>query len=296
MRAVQGHVTLVAATALVIGLAACNSTEAPTGVLRQQGARGVADVVVADAASLAGAAAYNTTSGVAMASAPASTTTSQPCPAISPLPVVNSDGDMPPDSVHFDFTGCIIQRPLETVTLSGMIDFVDPTPTVPDHSHRTRFTDFTRTVTKLLSGRTTSIELNGVRTFTGTADALEHSETNFRTDYTYADGSTATHVKTWSSTFTADVPGSIQLGSPLPSGTWTITGTSTWTRADRTYSLSVTTNPPLHYNADCTVAPKFDAGTITAVVTPHSPTMNITLQVTARRQHTGARRRAARLW
>ncbi len=289
MRAVNGHVTLVAATALVIGLAACNSTEAPTGVLTQQEAQSVADVIVADAASLADAAAYNTTSGVAMASAPASTTTSQPCPAISPLPVVNRDGDMPPDSVHFDFTGCIIQQPLETITLSGAIDYVDPTPTTTDHSRRVRFTDFTRTVMKILSGRTTSVELNGVRTFTGTADALEHSETNFRTDYTYADGSTATHLKTWSSTFTADVPGSIQFGSPLPSGTWNITGTSTWTRGDRTYSLSVTTNPPLHYNADCTVAPKFDAGTISAVVTRNGQTMNITVQFTACGQYTVTR-------
>ena len=289
MRAVYGHVTLPAATALALGLAACSSMEGPNAVLTQQEAQSMADVVVADAASLADAASYDAASGVPMASAPASATTAQPCPTISPLPVVNRDGDMPPDSVHFDFTGCVIQRPLETVTLSGMIDFVDPTPTVPDHSHRTRFTDFTRTVTKLLSGRTTSIELNGVRTFTGTADALEHSETNFRTDYTYADGSTATHLKTWSSTFTADVPGSIAFGSPLPSGTWNITGTSTWTRADRTYSLSVTTNPPLHYNADCTVAPKFDAGTITAVVTRNGQTMNITVQFTACGQYTVTR-------
>jgi len=289
MRAVKGHVTLVAATALALGLAACSSMEGPNAALTQQEAQSVADVVVADAASLADAASYDAASGVPMASVPASATTAQPCPAISPLPVVNSDGDMPPDSVHFDFTGCVIQRPLETVTLSGMIDFVDPTPTVPDHSHRTRFTDFTRTVTKLLYSKTTSIELNGVRTFTGTADALEHSETNFRTDYTYADGSTATHVKTWSSTFTADVPGSIAFGSPLPSGTWNIAGTSTWTHGDRTYSLSVTTNPPLHYNADCTVAPKFDAGTISAVVTRNGQTMNITVQFTACGQYTVTR-------
>ena len=289
MRAVQGHVTLVAATALVIGLAACTSTEAPTGVLSQQEAQAVADAVVTDAASLTDAAAYNATSGVAMASAPASTPTSQPCPVVSPLPVVNSDGDMPPDSLNFAFAGCIIQRPLETITLSGAIDYVDPTPTTTDHSARVRFTDFTRTVMKLLSGRTTSVELNGARTFTGTADVLEHSETNFRTDYTYADGSTATHLKTWSSTFTADVLGSIQFGSPLPSGTWNIAGTSTWTRGDRTYSLSVTTNPPLHYNADCTVAPKFDAGTISAVVTRNDRTMNITVQFTACGQYTVTR-------
>src|SRR2546421_4224133 len=254
MRAVKGHVTLLAATALALGLAACSSMGGPNALLTQQEAQSVADVVVADAASLADAASYDAASGVPMASVPASATTAQPCPAISPLPVVNSDGDMPPDSVHFDFTGCVIQRPLETVTLSGIIDFVDPTPTVPDHSHRTRFTDFTRTVTKLLYSKTTSIELNGVRTFTGTAGALRHSETNFRTDYTYADGSTATHVKTWSSTFTAGVPGSIQLGSPFPSGTRTNTGTPTPTRAGRTDSLSVTTDPPLPHNTACTRA------------------------------------------
>src|SRR5437667_7935506 len=217
MRAVKGHVTLLAATALALGLAACSSMEGPNALLTQQEAQSVADVVVADAASLADAASYNAASGVPMASAPASATTA-PCPTISPLPVVNSDADTPPDSVHFDFTGCIIQQPLETIILSGAIDYVDPTPTTADHSRRVRFTDFTRTVMKLLAGRTTSVELNGVHTFTGTPDVLEHSETNFRTDYTYADGSTATHLKTWSSTFTADVLGSIQFGSPLPSG------------------------------------------------------------------------------
>src|SRR3989442_11555947 len=172
MRAVKGHVTLLAATALALGLAACSSMEGPNALLAQQEAQSVADVVVADAASLADAASYDAASGVPMASAPANATTA-PCPTISPLPVVNRDGDMPPDSVHFDFTGCIIQQPLETITLSGAIDYVDPTPTTADHSRRVRFTDFTQTVTKLLSGRTTSIELNGVRTFTGTADALE---------------------------------------------------------------------------------------------------------------------------
>src|SRR3989449_4438145 len=116
--------------------------------MTQQEAQSVADVVVADVASLADAASYDAASGVPMASAPANATTAQPCPTISPLPVVNRDGDMPPDSVHFDFTGCIIQQPLETITLSGAIDYVDPTPTTADHSRRVRFTDFTRTVTK----------------------------------------------------------------------------------------------------------------------------------------------------
>src|SRR5207245_10783264 len=116
MRAVKGHVTLLAATALALGLAACSSMEGPNALLTQQEAQAVADAVVTDAASLSEAATYNATSGVPMAGAPASTTTA-PCPTISPQPVVNSDADLPPDSVHVDFTGCTIQQPLEHITL-----------------------------------------------------------------------------------------------------------------------------------------------------------------------------------
>src|SRR3989441_12863234 len=115
MRAVKGHVTLVAATALALGLAACSSMEGPNAALTQQEAQSAADVVVADAASLADAASYDAASGVPMASVPASATTAQPCPAISPLPVVNRGGDMPPDSAPFDLTGCGTHWPVEPV-------------------------------------------------------------------------------------------------------------------------------------------------------------------------------------
>src|SRR2546425_580754 len=90
MRAVKGHVTLLAATALALGLAACSSMEGPNALLTQQEAQSVADVVVADAASLADAASYNAASGVPMASAPASATTA---PAGPP-------GPQPPDAPH----------------------------------------------------------------------------------------------------------------------------------------------------------------------------------------------------
>src|SRR5207244_13309614 len=107
----------------------------------------------------------------------------------------------------------------------------------------------------------------GLRLTCWAATPLQHSETNFRTDYVYRDGSTASHVKTWSSSFTADVPGSIQRDAPLPSGTWSINGTSSWTRGTRSYALTVTTNAPLHHSASCDKVPRFDAGTPEAAVT-----------------------------
>src|SRR2546427_6239140 len=97
MRAVKGHVTLLAATALALGLAACSSMEGPNALLTQQEAQAVADAVVTDAASLSEAATYNATSGVPMAGAPPSTTPA-PCPTLNPPPPGTSPARPPPHS------------------------------------------------------------------------------------------------------------------------------------------------------------------------------------------------------
>jgi hypothetical protein len=47
-----------------------------------------------------------------------------------------------------------------------------------------------------------------------------------------------------------------------------------------TWSASVTTNPALHYNAACTDAPRFDAGTLTLVVTRTGATSTVTIDYT----------------
>src|SRR5207249_505841 len=157
-----------------------------------------------------------------------------------------SDGDPVPDSVNVDFTGCTVTSGSYTATLGGTIDYIDPTPTTTDWALRTRHTDFSRSVTNNVTGKTRSAVENGVRMVSGSADQLQFTETDFRTDYTFATGATASHVRTWSSTFTADQAGSIQAGSPLPSGNWNITGTSTWTSGLLSYWLAVTTKPQPH--------------------------------------------------
>jgi len=126
------------------------------------------------------------------------------------------------------------QPPLTTYPLVAL-----PRPTGAPTSH----TDFSRSVTNSVTGKTRSVVENGVRMVTGSADQLQFTETDFRTDYTFATGATASHVRTWSSTFTADQAGAIQAGSPLPSGNWNIAGSSTWTSGLLSYSLAVTTTP-----------------------------------------------------
>jgi hypothetical protein len=288
-----------AAVALVIGVNACSTdqgTAPATPIVSQAQAESLAKIVVSDVvsemgtATMEGVAAAPAAAAPLFATAPTGTSTASQCiPAKSPAAPLDSDHDGVPDSVRFNYTGCVISYPLAIDSLSGTIDLIDPTPLTADHAVERVFTNFRRANVNLLSGTTTAVTDNGVRTAAHDMTTLRTSETNFRTDYVYANGATAEHVRTWTTLFTADVAGSIQPNALLPSGTWTITGTSAWTRGHSSYSLTVTTNPPLHYNASCTTAPRFDAGTITAVVTKGTHTMTVTIQFTACGKYTVTR-------
>src|SRR4029077_14248549 len=207
----------IAAAAL---LAACNNANSPSAVLSQLEANAVAEEITTDAAGLAQGATYNSSSGAPFAvgpmmGAPVMPTTSGSCtPTITPASPTNSDGDPVPDSVKVDFTGCTVTHGSYTATLGGTIDYVDPTPTTTDRALRTRHTAFSRSVTNSVTGGTRSVVENGVRMVTGSADQLLLPEAGFGTDYPFAPGATASHVRTWSSTFTADQAGTIQAGSP----------------------------------------------------------------------------------
>jgi hypothetical protein len=280
--------SLLPLAALALAVAACknDSNMAPTTpLLSQAEADSLAATVVANVdgeittATMDG---FGSGSLAATASAPVGSATATQCiPAKSPTPILDSDADGVPDSVRFDYAGCVISRPLVLDTLSGTIDLIDPTKATKDRAVERVFTDFERVTVKLLTGARSSVTDNGVRRASRDTTTLHSSETNFRTDFVGPRGGTSEHVRTWESLFTADVPGSIQPNTLLPSGTWSVNGTSSWTRGQRSYSLTVTTNPPLHYNASCTDAPRFDAGKITAVVMRGAQTVTVTIAFTA---------------
>src|SRR5437773_2613708 len=241
-----GH-RLTAGTITVAVFTACSPdspSTSPNPVLTQPGANAVAEVVATDAASLVGGATFDAATGMPFAAAPmpgapAMATSSASCtPTRSPSPPTNSDGDPVPDSVRIDFTGCTFTGDAHTVTLSGSIDIVDPTPAITGRAFRTRNDAFTRTVTNTTTGTTRSVVENGVRSVIGTPDQIQLTDT-MQTDYTFATGATASHARKWLATFVADQAGSIQMGSPLPSGNWSVSGSSTWTSGTNSYSLSV---------------------------------------------------------
>lgn len=277
--------TLAAVLAFVALGAACSDSAGPgQAALSDAQADSLAEVVTMDMDAEIDAA---TSSG---ASAGMSFSSGVPClPTISPTPVVNTDGDRTPDSVRIAFAACANTWPFHTDSISGSIDLIDPTPAVAGANARFVFTDLAHKRVFTISGLWTSVTLNGVRQAARDASTLQHTVTNFTTDFVFRNGGTASHARTWSTNFTADVAGSIQFDSALPSGTWNISGTSSWTRGSRTHQVTVSTNPALHFNASCTVVPRFDSGTLTAVVTRNSAQSTVTVQFTACGQYTVTR-------
>ena len=291
----------VTALAAVAALDACSSsTTSPTSgtpALSAAQADTVAAVLTDDAEGLSDGATATGSAGsgasFSVARLPGSTpsfSTFLLCsPVRSPLPIVNSDADLVPDSVRVDFTGCLINRPFVADSLAGTIDFIDPTPTVTDHQVKRVFTNFYVQKRRIVLGDTVSNLWNGTQTFSRDSSQAQFTETAFTLVHTFPNGTQATHVRTWSSTFTADTAGTIQDDTPLPSGLRNITGNSTWTYGGRTWNFAVTTNPALHRNDTCTTVPLFDSGVMTVVATRPSETTTLTITFTGCGTYTVAR-------
>ena len=200
------------------------------------------------------------------------------CIARTPASPADGDADGVPDSVRFTLNACVITYPAETDTLRGIIDILDPTLATADNAVKRIFTSAVRV--RLRSGKLSTETVNGTRMTTRDATTLTHTETNFSTAYVFPDQSAATHVRSWTSTFTADVASSIMADQTLPSGNWTISGSSSWSQGGNMYSLAVSTGAALHYSASCTATPRFDSGKLTVVVTLGSQTSTVTVTFT----------------
>ncbi|HTR21310.1 MAG TPA: hypothetical protein VMH88_10695 [Gemmatimonadales bacterium] len=211
-----------------------------------------------------------------------------PCVSRSPASPANSDADPVPDSVRITFADCVATFPASSDTVSGTIDIFDPTPTVTDHAWKHIFTDLTRVHVGPL-GRESIITFNGTRQGSRDSAQIAFTSTNVSTTWQWPSGGTASHERSWTLLFTADAAGTIVPDSALPSGSLTIAGTSTWTRGARSWTIDVTTPSALHYDASCTVRPKFDSGTIAAVVTRGANTSHLSIQFTACGQYTVTR-------
>jgi len=265
------------AAAVALGEAACSGSTSPSTLLTQTQAALLADGItfdaegeISDATSTGGTAVYTDAPPVG------GTSLSPQCtPTRSPASPTDTDGDGVPDSVQVTLSNCILTYgSTETDTLNGTIIFQDPTPTTLDHNVKRTYVNTQRV--RFRSSAHSSETWSGVRTMTRDSTALHSTASNFTTSWVFPTGGTATNTRTWNSTFTADTPGSITADQTLPSGIWSISGTSTWSSGGTTYNVSIATNA-LHYNATCSSTPRFDSGSLTATVTLGTQTGTVTI-------------------
>src|SRR2546425_1154783 len=181
------HPLLALGTAVIAALAvtACNNdrgTAPPAPILSQVQAESLAKTVVADVAGEISTATMDGASGTAMApsnaSAPVPSSAGPQClPTVSPTPALDADNDGVPDSVRFDYSGCVISYPLAIDSVSDTIDLLDPTKLTADHAVERVFTDFKRVTVNLVSGAKTSVTENGTRMASHDGTTLRGSET-----------------------------------------------------------------------------------------------------------------------
>jgi hypothetical protein len=273
---------LAAAVALGVGACSSSTTIPCEACVTNQDAAEVAEGLsldvegeVSEATSTGSVAAYADAPAVGNLgfAAPQCTVTRSPA---SPL---DSDNDSVPDSVSLALSTCVLTySPQETDTLLGTVIIKDPTPTTPDHNVQRTYLQVFRSRER--AGVRSTETWNGTRVMTRDSSSLTQVETGFATTFGLPDGSTAIHTRTWTSKFTADLPGSIVANQALPSGTWTITGTGTWTVGSTSYGVTLSTTTPLHYNASCTSTPRFDAGVLKAAMTEGTGTGTVTITFT----------------
>jgi len=251
---------LVAAAAWVAAACSASSSSStfltnPQAAEVSQGVSLDAEGEISDATATGGVATYTDAPAIGNLglAAPLCTITRAPS---SPT---DTDGDGVPDSVSLTINGCVLTYAgvgggfAETDTLLGTIIVKDPTPTTADHNVQRMFVQVERIRQRggpSGSAAVRSTETwNGTRTTTRDSSTLKQVESGFVTSFVLPDGNAPSNSKTWTSTFTADTAGSIKADKPLPSGTWSITGTGTWTIASTTYNVTVTTTVPLHFIA-----------------------------------------------
>lgn len=270
-------------------LAACSSSTTGNGggsatLMTAQEANAAADVVVNDIldesegatatdASTAFFAGSTEAPGGQMALAAAA-----PWWAIcTPAPVRTVSGS----TATFVFTNCRASRlvPLESITRNGTVAITRTTG-----SRSIVFTDFRKDWDRLSfrTGQrvTFSSTRNGTRLVTRddgsvlTRQVYGATQADaFRTAFVGEDSATGTHLRRWTASFTADTAGTIVRDQPLPTGKYTLNGSSEWSRtkdgATKSWSFQVQTGADgVHYNPACTAAgPSFDRGSLTVVAT-----------------------------
>jgi hypothetical protein len=254
---------------LILALAGCGDpTEAAGNLLSAAETSDIADAVADEvdqaAASLTGdGPAFGVVAGP---SAP------PPMPFITGCSTVDNttdtDADGAPDNATYTFAlpACRFTGFRGgSLEVTGAIALSDPTPTGADFNFLATLNDFQFKFTAPDPRYTFTATRNGTRNLTGNAQgvSLSNNITVVRS-LLGRPGATVSHNLLLS--FRPAQGQGLALGQPLPDGTFTKSGTFTWTRFGISRTFTVTTVTPLTWDSSCTTDRKIASGEIRATL------------------------------
>jgi hypothetical protein len=244
----------VAGSLLILGMSACGDSSNPSGatVLSLTETNDIADAEADEADQAVGSI---TNEGDGSGCATVDNTT-------------DTDADGVPDDATFSFAlpACTFTGFRGgTLELTGTINISDPTPNSADFNSLATLLDFQFKLTSPLPVRTFTATRNGTRALSGDAAgvSLSNNITLVRSAPNRAD---ATISNNFVLSFTPTAGEVLALGQPLPNGTFTESGTFTWSRGSLTRTFTVTTVNALVWDASCTTDRKIVAGEIHATL------------------------------
>lgn len=260
----------IAGSLLILGMSACGDSSNPSGatVLSVTETNDIADAAADEADQAVGSI---TSEGAAFSVASRQSATAFYAPPIGCATVDNTtdtDADGAPDDATFTFAlpACSFTGFRGgTLEITGIINISDPTPNGADFNYLATLTDFQFKLTSPLAVRTFTATRNGTRALSGNAAgvSLSNNITLVRSAPNRADA-TISHNLLLS--FTPAAGEVLALGQPLPNGTFTQSGTFTWSRGNLTRTFTVTTVDPLAWDASCTTDRKIVSGEIHATL------------------------------
>ena len=248
--------SLLAGGVLALAVSACSDSTTPSSGTTIPAAE-VSDIGAAEGDEVEASVSAVTTPtdiGVVAPTAPSS------CATVDNQ--TDSDGDFAPDAATYTFAlpACSFTGFRGgTVDITGTITLTDPTPNAFDLAVTATLTNLTFQFTSPNAGRSFTAVRNGTRTLTGNAQgaSLSNTVTVVRSAPGRIDA-TVSHNLLLS--FTPDAGQTLAFGQPLPSGTFTRSGTFTWTRGSASRTFTVTTVTPLVWDASCTTDRKIASG------------------------------------
>lgn len=197
------------------------------------------------------------------------------CPILSPYPPVDTDGDGVPDNetLTFNPASCTFSRHdgQASIVLSGAITIIDPSTT--QNGFRIEYGDFQQTTT-IQDTIVFLRRINGPYELLSSAAGFSAGDTTTVTDSSsqYPEKILA---KAWQVSFVADAGGTFAGRWNVPSGDYTINGTTTRTNGTTTKVLAITTVTPLHRDATCDGYLKIVSGQLNVAHTDATGTTTI---------------------